>query len=320
MNKTILVTGGAGFIGSHFIRHILRQREKYNVINMDVLSYAADRERLADVCEDKRYVFEKADIRDMEAVRRVFGADKIDAVVHFAAETHVDNSIKTPSLFEDVNVKGTLNLINAARERKIKRFVHLSTDEVYGETRDGRFSECAPLLPNSPYSASKAAADCFIRSYMRTYGFPAIIIRPCNNYGPWQYPEKFIPVAVCALMKNEKIPVYARGLNTREWLYVEDCVKAVAVVLENGVTGETYNLGSGVEKRNIDVANHILDILGKPQSFINFVKDRPGHDFRYALDSSKIHSLGWKPGTDFNAGFERTVRWYEGSSRARGAV
>ena len=310
MKKTILVTGGAGFIGSHFIRHLLTQRHDYNVINVDALSYAADLSRVKDVSCDERYRFVKADIRDAEEIRKVF-TEKIDAVVHFAAETHVDNSIDTPALFADVNVKGTLNLLNIARENKIEKFIHISTDEVYGEIEKGTFSEESPILPNSPYSSSKAAADCFIRSYIRTYGFPAIIIRPCNNYGPWQYTEKFIPVAVCSVLRDLKIPVYARGLNRREWLYVEDCAEAIALVLEEGEIGEIYNLGSGTEKRNIDLAEQILEILGKPKDFIDFVKDRPGHDLRYALDSSKIHGLGWKAKTDFKDGIINTVNWYK---------
>jgi len=309
MRKTILVTGGAGFIGSHFIKHLLTKRDDYDVINVDALSYAADLDRVKDVSSDKRYRFVKADIRDAAEIKKVF-EEKIDAVVHFAAETHVDNSIDTPSLFADVNIMGTINLLNISRQYKIKRFIHISTDEVYGEIKEGRFSEKSPLLPNSPYSSSKAAADCFIRSYIRTYGFPAVVVRPCNNYGPWQYAEKFIPVAVCAVLRDDKIPVYARGLNRREWLYVADCAEAIALVLEKGKIGQIYNLGSGIEKKNIDLAKNILDVLGKPYDFISFVKDRPGHDFRYALDSSKIHRLGWEPRTDFETGINNTIDWY----------
>ncbi|MFH1305227.1 MAG: dTDP-glucose 4,6-dehydratase [Candidatus Omnitrophota bacterium] len=307
--ETILVTGGAGFIGSHFIKHLLKGRENYNVVNVDVLSYAADLGRLAGVEKDKRYRFIKADVRDRDALEAAFSGE-IDAVVHFAAETHVDNSIETPVLFGDVNVRGTLNLLDVARKKGVKKYIQISTDEVYGEIKEGFFTEGSPLLPNSPYSASKVAADCFVRAYIRTYDFPAVIVRPCNNYGPWQFPEKFIPVAATRAFKGEEIPVYARGLNMREWLYVADCAKAVTLVLEKGEVGEIYNVGSGVEKRNIDIAEKVLDICGKPRDFISFVEDRPGHDFRYALDSSKVRELGWCPKTNFDEGLKKTVRWY----------
>ncbi|MFH1310691.1 MAG: dTDP-glucose 4,6-dehydratase [Candidatus Omnitrophota bacterium] len=309
-NKTILVTGGAGFIGSHFIKQLLTVSSGYNVINVDALSYAADLNRVKEVADDPRYRFIKADVCNMKELETAF-QDDIDAVVHFAAETHVDNSIETPSLFADVNVKGTLNLLNMVRQKKVPKYVHISTDEVYGEIEEGFFTEDSPFAPNSPYSASKASADFFTRAYMRTYNLPAIIVRPCNNYGPWQYPEKFIPVASCKLLNDEKIPVYAKGLNRREWLYVEDCARAIETILEKGVIGEVYNLGSGVEKKNIDIAETIVKILGKTNDFIEFVKDRPGHDLRYALDSSKITQLGWNPRINFDEGLENTVRWYK---------
>ncbi|TRZ52846.1 MAG: dTDP-glucose 4,6-dehydratase [Dehalococcoidia bacterium] len=309
-NKTILVTGGAGFIGSHFVKYLLKERDGYNVINVDALSYAADLNRLKEVENDARYSFLKADIRNVKELEKAFSGD-IDAVVHFAAETHVDNSIETPSLFADVNVTGTLNLLNLVLSKKIKKYIHISTDEVYGEIAEGAFTEESPFRPNSPYSASKAAADFFVRAYMRTYNLPAIIVRPCNNYGPWQYPEKFIPVASCKLLSGEKIPVYAEGLNRREWLYVEDCAKAIATIMEKGVIGEAYNLGSGVEKKNIDIAEKIVKILGKTTDSIEFVKDRPGHDFRYALNSAKIAQLGWQTRMNFDEGLENTVNWYK---------
>jgi len=309
-NQTIVVTGGAGFIGSHFVKYLLKERDRYNVINVDALSYAADLNRLKEIENDSRYSFVKADVRNVKELEEAFSRD-VDAVVHFAAETHVDNSIETPSLFADVNVKGTLNLLNIVREKKIKKYIHISTDEVYGEIEEGAFHEDSPFQPNSPYSASKASADFFVRAYMRTYNLPAIIVRPCNNYGPWQYPEKFIPVASCKLLNDEKIPVYAKGLNRREWLYVEDCARAVETILEKGVIGEAYNLGSGVEKKNIDIARAIVKILGKTNDSIEFVKDRPGHDFRYALNSSKISKLGWQTRMNFEEGLENTVNWYK---------
>lgn len=225
--------------------------------------------------------------------------------------THVDNSIKDPFVFEAVNVRGTLNLLACARKHKVTRFIHISTDEVYGEIEEGKFTEDSHLAPNSPYSASKAAGDFFVRSYIRTFDFPAIIIRPSNNYGPWQYPEKFIPVAISSVLADKKIPVYAQGLNCREWLYVTDCVKGIALIMDKGKVGEVYNLGSNIERRNIDLAKEILKILNKPDDFINFVADRPGHDFRYCLDSAKVNNLGWSPEVGFEIGITATVEWYK---------
>jgi len=235
--------------------------------------------------------------------------------LHFAAETHVDNSIKDPFIFEEVNIRGTLNLLSCARQYKVDKYVHISTDEVYGDIEEGEFTESSLLAPNSPYSASKAAADFFVRAYVRTYGFPAIIVRPCNNFGPWQYPEKFIPVAVGSLLVDKKIPVYAEGLNCREWLYVADCAAAVALILEKGIKGEIYNVGSGIQMKNIDVARQILEVLDRPADHIEFITDRPGHDFRYALDSSKFRSLGWQPEVDFKTGLKDTVEWYRDNAR-----
>lgn len=310
MSKNILVTGGCGFIGSHFVRFLLNERDNYRVLNLDNLSYAGDIRRLKDIETDKRYDFIEGDIRKIKDIRQAF-RDKIDVIVHFAAETHVDRSIQNPYVFEEVNTRGTLNLLEIAREYKVKRFIFISTDEIYGEIREGRFTENSPLSPNSPYSVSKAAADLMVSAYVRTYSLPAIIVRPSNNYGPWQYPEKFIPVAICSILSNKKIPVYAKGLNRREWLYVEDCVRAIVLIAEEGKIGEIYNLGSGRERRNIDVAKDILKIMEKPYTMIKFVQDRPGHDFRYALDSSKIERLGWRPRVDFKTGIINTVIWYK---------
>jgi len=310
MSKNILVTGGAGFIGSHLVRHLLKGREDLNVINFDSLSYAGDTMRLKDIETDSRYNFIKGDIRNIEEIETAFSR-KIDTVVHMAAESHVDNSIRDPFVFEEVNVRGTLNLLACARKHNVKRFIHISTDEVYGEIEEGKFTEQSQIAPNSPYSASKAAGDFFVRAYIRTFNFPAIIIRPSNNYGPWQYPEKFIPVAISSALADKKIPVYAQGLNSREWLYVADCVRGIVLIMEKGKIGEVYNLGSNVEKRNIDLAKEILEILNRPDNFIDFVEDRPGHDFRYCLDSSKVGSLGFKPGVDFETGIKNTVEWYK---------
>ena len=280
------------------------------MFNLDNLSYAGDLARLKDIEQDKRYHFIKADLRKIEDIEKIFSYE-IDTVVHLAAESHVDNSIRDPFVFEEVNVRGTLNLLASSRKHKVKRFIHISTDEVYGEIEEGRFTEQSQLAPNSPYSASKAAGDFFVRSYIRTFNFPAIIIRPSNNYGSWQYPEKFIPVAIVSVLAGKKIPVYAQGLNCREWLYVTDCARGIALIMEKGEIGEIYNLGSMVEKRNIDLAKEILKILNKPDDFIDFVEDRPGHDFRYCLDSTKVNNLGWNPEVDFATGSSTTVEWYK---------
>lgn len=304
--KKILVTGGAGFIGSEFVKQGVKKG--YKVIVVDKLTYAGDLERLKKV--EGKYKFYKTDICNKRQIESIFEREKPQIIVNFAASTHVDRSIVDAAPFIDTNVKGTQVLLDASRKYKIKKFIHISTDEIYGEIKKGKFTEKSPLAPNSPYSASKAAADLLIRAYIRTYNFPAIIIRPCNNYGPWQYPEKFIPVIISKALQNKKVPVYAKGLNKREWLYVSDCAEAIALILEKGKIGEIYNVGSGVEKRNIDVVKNVLKILGKPENLIQFVKDRPGHDFRYALDSSKIHKLGWKPKDDFYQGLEKTVAWF----------
>ncbi|MDD4957102.1 MAG: dTDP-glucose 4,6-dehydratase [Candidatus Omnitrophica bacterium] len=309
MDKKILVTGGCGFIGSHFIHLLLRTRPDAVVYNLDSLSYAGDVARLSDLPDRSAYSFIKADIRDKEAVRSIFERG-VDIVVHFAAESHVDNSINEPALFADVNVCGTLNLLNAAREAGVRKFVHISTDEVYGDIENGMFTEDSPMNPSSPYSASKASADLFVKSYARTFSLPAVIIRCSNNYGPWQYPEKFMPVVICNAEMGRQVPIYARGENSREWIYVEDCVRAILTIMDKGDDGEVYNVGSGHEERNIDTAKAILALLGKGESLLSYVKDRPGHDIRYFLDSSKARSLGWEPGTGFDEGLTRTVAWY----------
>lgn len=305
MSKNILVTGGCGFIGSEFVRQIVEK--DYNVIVVDNLSYAGDLKRLEAV--ENKYKFYKADICDFSQIESIFKIEQPDEVIHFAAQTHVDNSIKDPFVFEEVNVRGTLNLLEAAREYKAEKVIHVSTDEVYGEIEKGAFSEESPLVPNSPYSASKAAADCFVKAYQHTYSFPAIIVRCSNNYGPWQYPEKFMPVVIYKALKNEKVPVYGKGMNVREWLYVVDCARAIQIVLEKGSIGEIYNIGSGIEKRNIDTAKQILKGLHKPESLIEFVCDRPGHDFRYSLDCSKMERLGWQCKYSFETGVKEVIQW-----------
>jgi len=306
--EKLCITGGAGFIGSEFVRQAVKQDFEVTVI--DKLSYAGDLERLR--AAEKNFVFHRIDIADREAVQRVFESGKPDTIVHWAAESHVDRSIADPSPFLDTNIKGTLVLLDAARHFGIKRFINISTDEVYGDLGgEGQFCETTQLNPSSPYSVSKASADMLGRAYYRTYGFPVITVRPSNNYGPWQYPEKLIPVVIWKALQNERIPVYAKGENVREWLFVADCVEGVFEIAKSGIAGEIYNVGSGEEKRNIDVVKAILQILGKPEELIEFVKDRLGHDFRYSLNSEKIHTeLGWKARMPFAEGIEKTVAWY----------
>lgn len=305
--RKILVTGGAGFMGSEFVRQAIDQHNK--VIVVDKLTYAGDLERLRDAVG--KYKFYQADISNKRDIEFILKKEKPAVVVHFAAETHVDRSIKDASPFIETNIKGTQVLADVSLTYKIKRFVHISTDEVYGEIVKGNFREDSPLKPNSPYAASKAAADLLIRSYIRTYAFPAIIARPCNNYGPWQYPEKLIPLTISRVLNNRPTPVYKTGENIREWLYVSDCARAILLILEKGTLGEVYNIGSAEEKRNIEVVKRIIASLGKSENLIKFVKDRPGHDFRYRLNSGKLENeLSWAAEIGFREGLERTVNWY----------
>jgi len=306
--EKILVTGAAGFIGSEFVRQAVKKG--YKVIVTDKLTYAADLARLKDL--KGRFKFYKVDICSKKGISDIFRKNKPEIIVNFAAQTHVDRSILESSPFVKTNIFGTRNLLDAAAKNDIKRFIHISTDEVYGEIKKGKFYENSPLNPSSPYSASKAAADLLVKAYVRTFDFPAIIIRPSNTYGPWQYPEKFMPVIIFKALKNEKVPVYGKGLNVREWLYVSDCAGAILTVMEKGRVGEVYNLGSGIKKKNIEVVKTILDILKKPYSLIEFVKDRPGHDYRYCLDSSKLKKeIKWHAKTDFASGIKKTICWYK---------
>lgn len=303
-----MVTGGAGFIGSEFVRQAVKRG--YTVSVIDALSYAGDRARLQKV--EKKITFYKADIGNTDFLHHIFRAERPDAVVHWAAESHVDRSIQDATPFLETNIKGTRNLLEVSRFYDIERFINISTDEVYGELEEGgNFHETTPLSPNSPYSVTKASADMMGRAYFRTYGVPVITVRPSNNYGPWQYPEKLIPVVMLKALHNEPVPVYGKGENIREWLYVSDCAGAVFSVLEHGEPGDIYNAGSGEEKRNIEVVRAILSLMGRPETLIKFVKDRPGHDFRYSLDSSEIRKkLGWKGAVSFEKGIKATVQWY----------
>ena len=313
--KTILITGGMGFIGSNFVRYILGINQDFKIINIDKLTYAGNLENLKTVEEkyEERYKFYKSDICDFDIIDRIMIKENVDYAINFAAETHVDRSIDNPNVFCDTNILGTQTLLNAVKKHKIKRFLQISTDEVYGSLNltDPAFLEKTPLSPNSPYAASKASADLLIHSYYKTYNLPVIITRCSNNYGPYQFPEKLIPLMINNALNYEKLPIYGEGINVRDWIYVNDHCKAVLKVLLEGKIGEIYNLGGDSEIKNIDLVKRLLRILDRPDSLITFVKDRPGHDLRYAMNHDKItKELGWKPEIDFDKGLEMTVKWY----------
>lgn len=309
----ILVTGGCGFIGSNFVRHILKNTD-YEIINLDALTYSGNPDNLKDMEKNRRFRFVRGRIEDKKQVSDLLTG--VDYVVNFAAESHVDRSILDPRPFIVTNIEGTATLLDACRQSGIKKMVHISTDEVYGELGEsGKFVETLPLLPNSPYSASKAAADMMIRAYQRTYGLPVATARPSNNYGYYQYPEKFIPLAITNLLEDKHVPVYGEGKNVRDWIFVEDCCAGIAAILDRGKAGEVYNVGGESEKRNIDIVRTILKLLGKDESYIEFVRDRPGHDYRYALDNTKIRNgLGWAPKVDLETGLAKTVEWYKNNT------
>ena len=306
----LLVTGGAGFIGSCFVRHILNTYPDYRVINLDALTYCGNLDNLKDVENNPNYRFVHGNICDRRLVRELTG--QVDCVINFAAESHVDNSIKRPEIFVETNIQGTLNLLQASKETGIKRFLQVSTDEVYGTLgKTGYFYETTPLAPNSPYSASKAGADLLVRAYGETYKLPVLITRCSNNYGPYQYTEKLIPFFISRLLKGERVPVYGDGLNVRDWLYVYDHCRAIDVVLHRGQAGEVYNIGGHNEKTNIEITRLILEKMGKDETCIEYVQDRPGHDRRYAISNDKITSqLGWKPSVTFEEGISMTIDWY----------
>ena len=311
----LLVTGGAGFIGSNFIFYMKKKHPDYNLLCVDKLTYAGNLATLAPVMEDPKFKFIRADIAGREAIYGIFEAERPDIVVNFAAESHVDRSIEDPAIFLKTNVMGTQVLLEASRKYGISRYHQVSTDEVYGDLPLDRpdlfFTEQTPLHTSSPYSASKAAADLLCNAYHRTYGLPVTISRCSNNYGPYQFPEKLIPLMIANALADKPLPVYGQGLNVRDWLYVEDHCVAIDQILERGQVGQTYNVGGHNEMRNIDIVKLICRALGKPESLITYVTDRKGHDMRYAIDPTFIHEqLGWLPATKFSDGIQRTIEWY----------
>lgn len=322
---TLFITGGAGFIGSHVLRRMVHRYPQYRIINFDALTYAGNLNNLTDIQEAHNYVFEKGDINDMSLVSRLFQQYDVDGIIHLAAESHVDRSIEDPLSFVRTNVLGTVSLLECARRYwkevgKEGRFYHISTDEVFGELGDtGYFTESTPYAPRSPYSASKASSDHFVRAYHATYGFPVVLSNCSNNYGPNQFPEKLIPLMIRNIQKGLPLPVYGEGANIRDWLYVEDHAEAIDLIYHKGKAGETYNIGGGTEWRNIDLVRTLCKLmddrmgrlLGSAEELIRFVKDRAGHDHRYAIDFSKLqHELGWTPATDFKSGLSKTIDWY----------
>jgi dTDP-glucose 4,6-dehydratase len=311
----ILITGGAGFIGSNFVRFALQRRPECQIINLDKLTYAGNMENLAGLENDPRHSFIQGDICDASLVGDILEKG-VDAVVNFAAETHVDRSILESAEFVRTNVLGTLNLLELCRKNKVSRYLQISTDEVYGSLGpEGAFSELTPIAPNSPYAASKASADLMVRSYCKTHKFPAVITRCSNNYGPYQFPEKLIPLLIGNAIQGAPLPIYGDGLNVRDWIHVRDHCAAIDVVLHHGKVGEVYNVGARQEIPNIEVVRRILKILGKDEKLITFVEDRPGHDKRYAIDSSKIETqLGWRANVLFDAGLRETIDWYRSNS------
>ena len=311
----LLITGGAGFIGSNFVRHIFNTYPEYQIINLDKLTYAGNLDNLKDIADiagdGSRYRFVRGDISDKAVVESIL-TDGVDAVINFAAESHVDRSIDDSKIFVDTNVVGTTILLDACLKYKINRYVQISTDEVYGSLGPtGKFSEITPLAPNSPYSASKTSADLFVRAYYETYGMNTLITRCSNNYGPYQFPEKLIPLFITNAYGDNELPLYGDGMNIRDWIFVTDHCRAIDLVLHKGIPGQVYNIGGNEEKDNTEITKTILKAMNKPESLIKYVKDRPGHDRRYAIDDTKIKKeLGWTQEYDFEAGMNETVKWY----------
>ena len=308
----LLVTGGAGFIGSNFVRYMVNKYPEYTIYNLDLLTYAGNLENLKDIEDKPNYKFVRGDIADRTFVQELFEKEQFDYVLNFAAESHVDRSITNPEIFVQTNIQGTLALLDAARAIGVKKYLQVSTDEVYGTLGEtGYFTEETPLAPNSPYSASKTGADLLVRAYNETYGMPVNITRCSNNYGPYHFPEKLIPLMIINALHDKELPIYGDGLNVRDWLHVEDHCQAIDLVLHKGRDGEVYNVGGNNERTNIEIVKTILAQLGKPESLMKFVKDRPGHDRRYAIDATKLRTeLGWEPKYTFETGIKQTIDWY----------
>ncbi len=304
----LLITGGCGFIGSNFIRNMLEKYPDYQITNLDKLTYAGNPDNLKDIESDPNYTFVKGDICDTDVVSKVM--QDVDQVIHFAAESHVDRSIEDGAVFVRTNVLGTNTLLQGALDNDVERFIHVSTDEVYGSIKEGSFSEMDDLKPSSPYSSSKAGSDLLAMSYYTTYDLPVTITRCTNNFGPYQYPEKLIPLFITNLMDNRKVPVYGSGMNVRDWIHVDDHCSGIDFVLNNGNTGEVYNIGGSSELTNLDITHRILAALDKDESMIEYVEDRKGHDFRYSLDCNKLKKMGWKPKYDFDTALNSTIAWY----------
>jgi len=311
----IFVTGGAGFIGSNFVRHALSLNKGYKIVNYDKLTYAGNLANLESVADNPNYSFVRGSICDANAVEEVMRG--CDSVVHFAAESHVDRSIYEPAVVIDTNVTGTFIMLQVARKLNIERFVHISTDEVYGDMAPGQFAdENSPIQPSSPYSASKASSDLLVLSYVRTYGFPGLITRSSNNYGPFQFPEKFLPLMITNIFDDKSLPIYGDGKQQRDWLHVEDNCRGVLAVLERGRIGQVYNIGGLDIEENLTIARTLLRLIGKSETLLTYVKDRPGHDRRYALHCDKMEKdLGWKPGISFEAGLKQTIDWYKSNAK-----
>lgn len=313
MKKKILVTGGAGFIGGNFVQLMVKKYPDYEIYNLDLLTYAGDLTKHRDIENESNYHFVKADISDRESISTLFEKEQFDYVVHFAAESHVDRSITNPEIFVLTNVLGTQVLLDAAKANNITKFVHVSTDEVYGELDFDPttfFTEETPLQPNSPYSASKASSDLLVRAYAETFNLPVNITRCSNNYGPYHFPEKLIPLTISRVVNDQKVPVYGDGKNIRDWLHVLDHCAAIDLVLHEGINGEVYNVGGHNERTNLEVVKAIINTLDKSEDLIEFVEDRLGHDKRYAIDPSKLEKLGWKPTYTFETGIAQTIQWY----------
>lgn len=313
VKKKVLITGGAGFIGGNFVHYILNKYPEYEIVNLDALTYAGELTKHQVIENLPNYHFTQIDITDNEQLSNLFIEKEFDYVIHFAAESHVDRSIANPEQFILTNVLGTQNLLQAAKQTKISKFIHISTDEVYGELdfdKTNFFTETTPLQPNSPYSASKASSDLLVRAYAETYQLPVNITRCSNNYGPFQFPEKLIPLTISKILNDKKVPIYGNGQNIRDWLHVYDHCTAIDVILHKGINGEVYNIGGHNEKTNLDVVKTIIHTIGKSEKLIEHVEDRLGHDKRYAIDPTKLEQLGWKPTYTFETGIRQTIDWY----------